>query len=154
MWLRRPAIHATHLQTEQAGKLRQRALQRVRLSSANVLVSGRPPRWLIVARCFRPVRSTCSWATAYASALVQRAETIRAETKRWCNEVRPACADEGVGAPAEATVFESSLLRGRERWSPEPSAAAALRRTKLPERRGTTVRKWTVLKRSHCPVNQ
>ena len=39
---------------------------------------------------------------------------MQAEVKRWCNEVRPACADKRVGAPAEATAFESSLLREGE----------------------------------------
>ena len=80
----------------------------------NVLVSGRPPRWLIVARCFRPVRSTCSWATAHARALVRRDEAMRAETQRWCNEVRPACADNRVGARAEAKVSDLTLLREGE----------------------------------------
>jgi hypothetical protein len=79
----------------------------------NVLVSGRPLRWLIVARCFRPVRSTCSWATDFAGALVRRAEKVRAEAKRWRNEVRPVRADNRAAAPAEATAFELSLLLER-----------------------------------------
>ena len=60
-----------------------RSQQGVNNAWPNVVVSGRPLRWLIVARCFRPVRSSCSWATAYASVLVGRDEKMQAEAKRW-----------------------------------------------------------------------
>ena len=89
-------------------------------------------------RCFRPVRTNYCWAPLCASALVRRAETVRAEVNRWCNEVQAACADERVVVRAEATVFELTLLReGERRRQPKPSTTATFRWPKPQERRGT-----------------
>ena len=123
-------------------------------ATANVLVNGRPPQWLIVARCFRPVRSTCSWATAYARALARRAARMRAEANRWRNEARPLRADNRARACAEAAVFEPALPPERETvvtneecggWVSAAGAAAAARHG---------AKQWTAVERSHCPETQ
>jgi hypothetical protein len=65
-------------------------------------------------RRFRRVRTNYSWATASAGALVWRPETMHAKATQWCNELRRARDDNGVGVSAEATAFELSLLPERE----------------------------------------
>jgi hypothetical protein len=88
---------------------------------------------------YRRVRSpTRCWATAYARTLARRTATVLAEAKGWCNEVRPALADNREGVRAEAIVLESALLREREQQRlPKPNMVAECRRTKPQERRGT-----------------
>src|SRR3990172_4049632 len=85
------------------------SIARLLLEMPNVLLCGGPPRCQEMVRRFRPVRTNCSWAMAYAEALARRTETASAVAKRWCNEVRPARTDNRRGAPAEAAVFESAL---------------------------------------------